>query len=191
MSCLSKARGVLNAFHEEEKIAEAQQRRLPDAVATIPKRPRARGAGRVNRDLLQRLGERCAIRRSSRWIKMHIIESRKREPVYVRRIARYQPMLAVWGRDGCGAGRRISRRNVRPQMAPLTVAQAPSRRHLKTVTSYYYRATPPATEEVVRWLLDEKTRRRPADHCFAVSARMSEGARGDSGSAGVGMESLR
>src|SRR6266446_6801069 len=55
------ARKFLNAFHEEEKIAEAQQRRLPDAVAYIPEENRAlEGLGRVNRDLLQRLGERCA-----------------------------------------------------------------------------------------------------------------------------------
>src|SRR5438132_12676479 len=55
------ARKFLNAFHEEEKIAEAQQRRLPDAVAYIPEENRAlEGLGRVNRELLQRLGERCA-----------------------------------------------------------------------------------------------------------------------------------
>ena len=61
------ARKFLNAFHEEEKIQEAQQRRLPDAIAYIPEENRAlEGLGQVNRDLIQRL-ER--IRRSSRWIK--------------------------------------------------------------------------------------------------------------------------
>src|SRR5881409_3616575 len=35
------ARKFLNAFHEEEKMEEAQQRRLPDAVAYIPEENRA------------------------------------------------------------------------------------------------------------------------------------------------------
>ena len=47
----------LNAFHEEEKIEEAQQRRLPDAVAYIPEENRAlEGLGQVNRDLTDGLG---------------------------------------------------------------------------------------------------------------------------------------
>ncbi len=55
------ARKFLNAFHEEEKLEEAQQRRLPDTIAYIPEENRAlEGLGRVNRDLLKRLGERCA-----------------------------------------------------------------------------------------------------------------------------------
>jgi len=47
----------LYAFHAEEKIAEAQQRRLPEQIAYIPDetRPLA-GLGRVNRDLVQRCG---------------------------------------------------------------------------------------------------------------------------------------
>src|ERR1700730_13330900 len=55
------ARKFLNAFHEEEKIEEAQQRRLADEIAYIPEENRAlEGLGRVNRDLIHRLGERCA-----------------------------------------------------------------------------------------------------------------------------------
>ena len=50
----------LYAFHQEEKIEEAQQQRLPGQIAYIPEEtaPLA-GLGRVNRDLVQRCGERC------------------------------------------------------------------------------------------------------------------------------------
>jgi len=43
MSCLLRKRrgSFLNAFHEEEKIEEAQQRRLPDTTAYIPEENRA------------------------------------------------------------------------------------------------------------------------------------------------------
>ena len=49
----------LQAFHQEEKIEEAQQRRLPEQIAYIPEEtPALEGLGRVNRDLVQRCGER-------------------------------------------------------------------------------------------------------------------------------------
>jgi hypothetical protein len=50
----------LSAFHANEKITEAQQRRLPEQIAYIPEETRPlEGLGRVNRDLVQRCGERC------------------------------------------------------------------------------------------------------------------------------------
>src|ERR1035441_9902211 len=50
----------LYAFHADEKIEEAQQRRLPEQIAYVPEETRAlEGLGRVNRDLMQRCGERC------------------------------------------------------------------------------------------------------------------------------------
>ena len=55
------ARKFLNAFHEDGKIEEAQQRRLPDEIAYIPEENRAlAGLGRVNRDLIHCLRGRCA-----------------------------------------------------------------------------------------------------------------------------------
>jgi hypothetical protein len=50
----------LYAFHEEEKIAQAQQRRLPGQIAYIPEETAPlEGLGRVNRDLVQCFGERA------------------------------------------------------------------------------------------------------------------------------------
>src|SRR6266404_5469033 len=117
----------LNAFHEEEKIAEAQQRRLPDAVAYIPEENRAlEGLGRVNRDLLQRLGERCADQKIFTVDQdATIIESRKREALYTYEGSRgYQPMLAVWAEMDVVLADEFRDGNVPAQMAPLTVAQA-------------------------------------------------------------------
>jgi hypothetical protein len=75
------ARKFLHAFHEEEKIEEAQQRRLPDEIAYIPEENRAlEGLGRNNRDLIHRLGERCVDQKIATVDQdATIIESRKRE----------------------------------------------------------------------------------------------------------------
>jgi hypothetical protein len=49
----------LYAFHADEKIEEAQQRRLPDQIAYVPDETRSlQGLWRVNRDLVQRCGKR-------------------------------------------------------------------------------------------------------------------------------------
>jgi hypothetical protein len=59
-SSTATALQFLSAFHEEAKIAEAQQRRLLGELACIPEEtPPLAGLGRVNRDLVQRCGERC------------------------------------------------------------------------------------------------------------------------------------
>src|SRR6516225_3750778 len=54
------ARNFLYAFHEEEKIEQAKQQRLPDQIAYIPEdsEPLA-GLGKVNQELIRRFGERC------------------------------------------------------------------------------------------------------------------------------------
>ena len=120
------ARKFLNAFHEEEKIEEAQQRRLPDAVAYIPEENRAlEGLGQVNRDLIQRLGERCADQKIFTVDQdATIIESRKREALYTYEGSRgYQPMLAVWAEMDVVLADEFRDGNVPAQMAPLTVAQ--------------------------------------------------------------------
>jgi len=50
----------LYAFHQDEKLAEARQQRLPGELAYIPEETvPLEGLGRVNRDLVQRFGERA------------------------------------------------------------------------------------------------------------------------------------
>jgi len=172
------ARKFLNAFHEEEKIEEAQQRRLPNAVAYIPEENRAlEGLGQVNRDLIQRLGERCADQKIFTVDQdATIIESRKRAALYTYEGSRgYQPMLAVWAEMDVVLADEFRDGNVPAQMAPLTVAKAAFAAAPKTVTSYYYRGDSACHEnKLLRWLLDEKREGGPAGFIgFAVSARMS------------------
>src|SRR2546426_9875733 len=56
----TSARQFLYEFHDEGKIEEAKQQRLPDQVAYIPgETPALQGLAAVNRDLIRALGKRC------------------------------------------------------------------------------------------------------------------------------------
>jgi hypothetical protein len=55
----SAALRLLYAFHDDEKIEEAKQRRLPDQIAYIPEEtPPLEGLGQVSRDLAHYFHER-------------------------------------------------------------------------------------------------------------------------------------
>jgi len=168
----------LNAFHEEEKIEEAQQRRLPDTTAYIPEENRAlEGLGRVNRDLLQRLGERCADQKIFTVDQdATIIESRKREALYTYEGSRgYQPMLAVWAEMDVVLADEFRDGNVPAQMAPLTVAQAAFAAAPKTVTRLLLsgRLRLPR-EEVVALAVGRETRRRAGGIDWLCGQRADE-----------------
>src|SRR6266699_1626027 len=93
------ARKFLYAFHEEEKIQQAKQQRLPEQIAYIPSESEPlEGLGKVNQDLIQRLGERCPEQKIATVDQdTTIIESRKQEALHTYEGPRgYQPMLAVW-----------------------------------------------------------------------------------------------
>src|ERR1035437_4513105 len=105
----------LYAFHAKEKVEEAKQRRLPEQIAYIPEETRPlEGLGRVNRDLVQRCGERCPDQRIATVDQdATIIESHKQQAFRTYEGVRgYQPLLAVWagGGDRSGAGGAVSRR---------------------------------------------------------------------------------
>jgi hypothetical protein len=116
------ARQFLYAFHEESKIEEAKQRRKPDEVAYIPEESeRLRGLGLVNRDLVQRLGERCADQRIATVDQdATIIGSRKQEALRSYEGERgYQPMLAVWAEMDVVLADEFRDGNVPAMMGPL------------------------------------------------------------------------
>jgi hypothetical protein len=173
------ARKFLNAFHEEKKIQEAQQRRLPEQIAYIPEENRAlEGLGRVNQDLVQRFGERCPDQKIATVDQdATIIESHKREALYTYEGSRgYQPMLAVWAEMDAILADEFRDGNVPAQMAPLTVARAAFAALPGTITTYYYRGDSACHEKgLLRWLLDENREGGPQGFIgFAISARMSE-----------------
>ncbi len=116
----------LQAFHQEEKIAEAQQRRLPEQIAYIPEEtPPLAGLGRVNRDLVQRFGDRVPDQRIATVDQdATIIESHKQQALTTYEGVRgYQPMLAVWAETGLVLADQFRDGNVPAQMEPLEVAR--------------------------------------------------------------------
>ena len=169
----------LYAFHEEEKIAQAQQRRLPGQIAYIPEETAPlEGLGRVNRDLVQCFGERAPGQRLATVDQdATIIESHKQQalPTY-EGMRGYQPMLAVWAETGLVLADQFRDGNVPAQMEPREVAQRAFAALPSTVKEYYYRGDSACHEStLVNWLRDEQRADGPCGRIgFAISARMSE-----------------
>ncbi|MGA7339038.1 MAG: IS1380 family transposase [Terracidiphilus sp.] len=169
----------LQAFHQEEKIAEAQQRRLPEQIAYIPEETAAlEGLGRVNRDLVQRFGERAPDQRLATVDQdATIIESHKQQALTTYEGVRgYQPMLAAWAETGLVLADQFRDGNVPAQMEPVEVAQRAFAALPSTVQEYYYRGDSACHESgLVNWLRDEQRPEGPGGRiAFAISARMSE-----------------
>ena len=175
----SAALQFLYAFHEQEKIEEAKQQRLPDEIAYIPEETAPlKGLGGVNRDLVQRVGQRAAEQRIATVDQdSTIIESRNKEALATYEGPRgYQPMLAVWAEMGLVLADEFRDGNVPAQMAPLEVARRAFAALPNTVKEYYYRGDSACHEsELVNWLRDEKREGGPEGRIgFAISARMSD-----------------
>lgn len=173
------ARNFLYQFHEEAKIEEAKQRRAADEVAYIPEESEAlQGLARVNRDLVQRLGQRCAEQRIATVDQdATIIESRKQEALRTYEGERgYQPMVAVWAEMNVVLADEFRDGNVPAQMEPLPVAQAAFAALPGSVKEYYFRGDSACHEAgLLNWLRNEKREGGPQGFIgFAVSARMSE-----------------
>jgi hypothetical protein len=169
----------LYAFHQDEKIAEAQQQRLPGELAYIPEEtaPLA-GLGSVSRDLVQHCGERVPDQCLATVDQdATIIESHKQQALPTYEGTRgYQPMLAVWAETGLVLADQFRDGNVPAQMEPLEVAQRAFAALPSTVQEYYYRGDSACHESgLVNWLRHELRRGGPRGRIgFAISARMSE-----------------
>jgi len=153
-------RQFLYAFHEEEKIEEARPRRLPGAIAHIPEEtPPREGLGRVNRDLIQRFGERCPNHRIATVDQdATMIESRKPQALPTSEGPRgYQPMRAVWAETGLVLADQFRDGNVPAPMEPLEVAQRAFAAVPSTVREYSYRGDSACHERgLVNWRRDEQ-----------------------------------
>ena len=169
----------LQAFHQEEKIEEAKQQRLPEQIAYIPEEtPALEGLGLVNRDLVQHFGERAPDQRIATVDQdATIIESHKQQalPTY-EGMRGYQPMLAAWAETSLVLADQFRDGNVPAQMEPLAVAQRAFAALPSTVQEYYYRGDSACHEStLVNWLRDEQRPGGPRGRIgFAISARMSE-----------------
>ena len=169
----------LQAFHQEEKIAEAQQRRLPEQMADIPEEtPALEGLGRVNRDLVRRFGERAPDQRLATVDQdATIIESHQQQALTTYEGVRgYQPMLAVWAETGLVLADQFRDGNVPAHMEPREVAQRALAALPGTVGDYYYRGDAACHESgLLNGLRDEQRTGGPCGRIgFAISARRSE-----------------
>jgi hypothetical protein len=176
------ARKFLYAFHEEEKIEQAKQQRLPDQIAYIPSESEPlEGLGKVNQDLIRRLAERCPEQKIATVDQdTTISESRKQEALHTYEGPRgYQPMLAVWAEVDTVLADEFRDGNVPAPMAPLTVAKAAFAALPKTVSTYHDRGDSACHEkELLRWLSNERREEGPQGRIgFAISVRMSEALR--------------
>ena len=177
------ARAFLHAFHEQQKIEDAKQRREPEQIPFIPEESAPlEGLGLVKRDLVHCLGERCPEQQIATVDQdATIIESRKRGALATYEEPRgYQPMLAVWAEMDVVLADEFRDGNVPAQMAPLTVAKAAFAALPPTVKTFYYRGDSACHESnLVNWLRDDNRAEGPQGFIgFAISARMSEALHG-------------
>jgi len=173
------ARQFLYQFHDEKKMAEAQQRREPGQEAYIPEENQPlQGLGGVNRDLIAAMGQRCSEQKIATVDQdTTIIESRKREALATYEGERgYQPMLTLWAEMNLVLADQFRDGNVPALMDPLPVAQAAFGALPATVQTFYYRGDSACHEHrLISWLRDEEREGGPRGFIgFAISARMSE-----------------
>lgn len=172
------ARKFLYGFHDDEKIEEAKQLRLPDQIAYIPGETEAQqGLGRVNRDLVHELGRRCPMQKIATVdLDATIIESHKAEALrtYAGELG-YQPMLAVWAEMDVILADEFRDGNVPALMEPLRVAQCAFAALPEGMSEYYFRGDSACHEhELLDWLRNDKREGGPEGFIgFAVSARMT------------------
>jgi hypothetical protein len=172
------ARKFLYGFHDEHLIEAAKGARGPEEIAYIPEEsPPLGGLGRVNRDLVQEVGRRCADQRIATVDQdATLIESRNQAALRSYEGERgYQPMLAVWAEMNLVLADEFRDGNVPALMRPLTVAKAAFAALPPTVDTYYYRGDSACHEHgLVDWLRDAERAGGPSGVIqFAISARMN------------------
>jgi hypothetical protein len=175
----SAALQFLHTFHEDEKIEEAMQQRLPEQVAYIPEEtPPLVGLGQVNRDLVQPFGPRCPQQHIATVDQdATIIESHKQQALPTYEGPRgYQPILAVWAETGLVLADQFRDGNAPTLMEPLELAQRAFVAVPSTVNEFYFRGDSACHEAgLVNWLRNEQRSNGPRGRIgFAISARLSE-----------------
>ena len=181
MPSAEAARKFLYQFHEDDKIAEAQQALALGQASYIPEETAAlRGLAAVNRDVVLEFGRRTKDRIATIDLDATIIESWKREaqPTY-KGFTGYQPMLALWAEANVIVADEFRDGNVGAHSQLLPVAQAAFATLPETVEERYFRGDSACYEqELMRWLRNPKRDDGPEGFIgFGISASMSESLR--------------
>ena len=171
------ARKFLYQFHEEGKIAQAQQALGPEGVSYIPAENSAlQGLGQVNADVVRELGRRCPEQKIATLdVDATIIESWKREAkLTYEGSTGYQPLLALWAEMNVVVADEFRDGNVPAHQELLPITQRAFQGLPETVVERYFRGDSACYEQsLLEWLRDEQRAGGPAGRIgFAVSARM-------------------
>jgi hypothetical protein len=173
------ARKFLYAFHDEERIEQAQAELPVGQVSYIPSESEAlRALAQVNQELAQTIGRRCAEQKIATVdLDATVIESWKREakPTY-EGCTGYQPMLALWAEMDLVVADEFRDGNVGAQVELLGVTQRALAALPETVEERYFRGDSACYDQtLLKWLRNGKRENGPEGFIgFAVSARMSE-----------------
>lgn len=173
------ARKFLYAFHDEERIEQAQAELPVGQVSYIPSESEPlRALAQVNQELVQTIGRRCAEEKIATVdLDATVIESWKREarPTY-EGCTGYQPMLALWAEMDLVLADEFRDGNVGAQVELLGVTQRALAALPETVEERYFRGDAACYEQtLLKWLRNGKRENGPEGFIgFAVSARMSE-----------------
>jgi len=172
------ARKFLYAFHEEERIAQAQAELPVGQVSYIPSESEPlRALAQVNQELVQEIGRRCAEQKIATVdLDATVIESFKREakPTYEGGKG-YQPLLALWAEMDLALADEFRDGNVPAQAAPLPTVQRAFAALPASVREFYFRGDAGCWErELVNWLRDERREGGPQGLItFGISVRMT------------------
>ena len=172
------ARDFLNAFHDQERIAQAQRELPAGQVSYIPSESAPlRALAQVNQDLVQEIGRRCAEQKIATVdLDATIIESFKREakPTYEGGKG-YQPLLALWEEMDLALADEFRDGNVPAHAAPLPTTQRAFAALPGSVTEFYFRGDSGCWDhELVNWLRNEQRTEGPRGPItFAISVRMT------------------
>ena len=158
------ARKFLYQFHDQEKIAAAQQQQLElQRASIIPGESEAlAGRAAVNRDLGGELGRRCADQKIATVdLDATIIESHKRQAQLTYQGTKgYQPQLALWAEMDVVLADQFRGGHTPAIQEPLAVARRAFETLPETVEEYYFRGDTACYEnDLLDWLRDEQ---RPA-----------------------------
>ena len=173
------ARKFLYAFHDEQRIAEAQAELPVGPVSYIPNESQPlRGLAQVNQELVQTIGRRCADQKIATLdLDATVIESWKREakPTYEGGCG-YQPMLALWAEIDLVLADEFRDGNVGAHTELLGVTQRALAALPESVQQRYFRGDSACYEQtLLKWLRNRKRQDGPEGFIgFAVSARISD-----------------
>ncbi len=173
------ARKFLYAFHDEERIRQAQAELPVGQVSYIPNESEPlRGLAQVNQDLVQGIARRWAEQKIATLdLDATLIESWKREakPTYEGG-AGYQPVLALWAEMDLVLADEFRDGNVGAHTELLGVTQRALAALPESVQERHFRGDSACYDQtLLKWLRNRQREGGPAGFIgFAVSARMSE-----------------